>query len=442
MQAPAEAPPSPLIEIESDSGPRVSRLARRSTLQVLAGALGHALKLGVALALALIAWEWILGAWVFKAAPHHQDERFGWMPKPHAVGFSNIEGRGTARYNEHGFRDEPIAPRQPGELRVLCLGDSFVEALDVEREQSFEARLQEMLGKYLREQKQPGLPRTARVFNAGRSGVTVASAIYFAPRYQKLFDADLVVVMVRDEWRILFDPIEEVRYVPSPGAPDAPSAPQVAASDPFRIQMFNHWEHSGPMFRRLVKLGVRELSIVSQGQRQMRMMRGGGGGGKEGAQADAPGAGEKSDEQHQAGQNAAPEKAPGAAKPQAARAPDVLEQAAAWTPSQLRRTFPRGTSPRLLVVSVPQSASPLHNMVPISATERAFLQGCQQQQIPTVDMRPVIERDFARRQIPPFGFPTTLPWQGHFNAHGHDLVAQTLFETLRSDPALLRSRQN
>jgi hypothetical protein len=43
-------------------------------------------------------------------------------------------------------------------------------------------------------------------------------------------------------------------------------------------------------------------------------------------------------------------------------------------------------------------------------------------------MRDRINQDYRETGEPPFGFPNTLPWTGHLNAHGHELVAQALFE--------------
>jgi hypothetical protein len=396
-------------------------------------------KLGVALVLGVAAWEAILSAWVFRPAAFHQDADFGWMPQPHAVAFTNIEGRTAAFYNERGFRDEAITPRQPGELRVLCLGDSFVEALDVPREQSFEFLLQQQLSKYLQGQNQPGLPKTARVFNAGRAGTSVAGVLHFAPAYAKLFDPDLVIVMVHDEWKVPFDRTQEVRLVPQ--------------GEGFRVQMTNHSESSGAMFRRLVKLGVRDMAVATHGSRQLRLMR------TKGAdpeaadepqssptpaptrplpQADAPSAGEKSDSLRRDTPLSKVEGGPGAldGAGQAAAVDSLdamLVRAAAWVPAQLKSAYPR-----LLVVEVPQTSVKLHGLMPVSATESAFLQACRAQNISTVDMRPAIEEDFARTQEPPFGFPTTLPWVGHFNAHGHELIARTLFEDIRAETTFLR----
>jgi hypothetical protein len=42
------------------------------------------------------------------------------------------------RYNRHGFRDSELPPaKAPGELRMLCLGDSFAEGVGVEVEDRF-----------------------------------------------------------------------------------------------------------------------------------------------------------------------------------------------------------------------------------------------------------------------------------------------------------------
>jgi len=46
------------------------------------------------------------------------------------------------RTNELGFRDRAVAPKQPGELRVVVLGDSFTVSAGVEREAIFTSLLE------------------------------------------------------------------------------------------------------------------------------------------------------------------------------------------------------------------------------------------------------------------------------------------------------------
>ena len=373
--------------------------------------LKHGLKLGVALALALCVWEAVLRAWVWAPAPYHQSPRLGWMPRPHAVGFTGIEGRVAARYNALGFRDGEVIPRQKSELRVLFLGDSFVEALNVHEHEMMSRRLQELL------QEQAG-GRRVRVFNGGRAGVSIAAAVEFAPEYKRLFDPDVVVLLVRDQWNQMFDPLQEVRYAEKNGG--------------FEIETRWRSERLGGLAKKVDASGVLDWSVVSYGKRQLNTMRNGQ---TEPAmadalQADAPGAGEKSDDR---GEGAAPAK--GAQSSRVKSDPNLGRslRAAEWTARQLREAYPR-----LLVLHVPEAYDSLHGMIGVSPTERRFLQACRELNTPTVDMRPLIEADFARTQVPPYGFSNTLPWRGHFNAYGHEMAARALAQAIAARPGWLQ----
>jgi hypothetical protein len=66
----------------------------------------------------------------------------GWAMRPGAEGWFTREGRAYARVNAAGFRDrEHALDKPPGVYRIAVLGDSFVEALQVEREATFWSRM-------------------------------------------------------------------------------------------------------------------------------------------------------------------------------------------------------------------------------------------------------------------------------------------------------------
>lgn len=121
------------------------------------------------------------------------DERLGWSLEPGARGSYvgprpfPIEFDTTVEINSFGVRGPEFGPRQPGELRVLVLGDSVVAGLEVEQPETFVARLeQELRGR---------LARPLAVVNAGVRGYgTDQSLLWYRERGVAL--APDVVVLV------------------------------------------------------------------------------------------------------------------------------------------------------------------------------------------------------------------------------------------------------
>jgi hypothetical protein len=81
--------------------------------------------------------------------------------KPNA---STVAWGRELRTNELGFRDAPVAPKQPGELRIIVLGDSFTVVAGVDHRDMWTRLLQEHLAKEY--------PR-ARVINLAVGGYNV-----------------------------------------------------------------------------------------------------------------------------------------------------------------------------------------------------------------------------------------------------------------------------
>lgn len=81
----------------------------------------------------------------------------------------NVEGvvyGVTLKTNELGFRDTPIAPKQPGEYRIVVLGDSFTVCAGVPFDALASARLESLLRS---KAQTPGL----RVLNLGTAGYSI-----------------------------------------------------------------------------------------------------------------------------------------------------------------------------------------------------------------------------------------------------------------------------
>jgi hypothetical protein len=74
------------------------------------------------------------------------DERLGWSMRPGVEGWYTKEGRAYVRVNRAGFRDVDHALEKPARTyRIAFIGDSVVEALQVDLEDAFWRRLPEEL---------------------------------------------------------------------------------------------------------------------------------------------------------------------------------------------------------------------------------------------------------------------------------------------------------
>jgi lysophospholipase L1-like esterase len=121
------------------------------------------------------------------------DERLGWSLEPGARGRYvgprpfPIEFDSAIEINSLGLRGPELAPRQPGELRVLFLGDSVVAGFEVAQSETFTALLEAELRRRL--------PQPLTVVNAGVRGYgTDQSLLWYRERGLALAP-DLVVLV-------------------------------------------------------------------------------------------------------------------------------------------------------------------------------------------------------------------------------------------------------
>jgi len=107
---------------------------------------------------------------------------------PNAVYAQNDEGSSYGRINSLGLRDREIPYVKPkGVKRVLILGDSFMEAMQVSLDDSFSKQLQTFLGKTLQGD-------SVETINAGRGGMgTAEEYLWYATEGIK-YSPDLVLL--------------------------------------------------------------------------------------------------------------------------------------------------------------------------------------------------------------------------------------------------------
>ena len=107
---------------------------------------------------------------------------------PHAYYRHTKEGFSEGRYNSHGFRDYERSYEKPqGVYRIVVLGDSYIEGLQVELEKTFTAQLEKMLNGH------PSL-RKFEVLSLGQSGFGTAEEYLRYLNFGVSYTPDLVVL--------------------------------------------------------------------------------------------------------------------------------------------------------------------------------------------------------------------------------------------------------
>ena len=154
---------------------------RAFDLLLLAASLLLATTVGEA-ALRLAGWSWP----VF----YRPDPVLGEVPIPRAEGWDRSENPIFVRFNSHGMRDrERTLEKPPHTFRIAFLGDSYIEAKQVELEDTVAAVLERRLANC------PNLrAREVEVLNFGVSGYGTTQQLLMFEERARRFAPDLVIL--------------------------------------------------------------------------------------------------------------------------------------------------------------------------------------------------------------------------------------------------------
>lgn len=137
----------------------------------------------------LIAELALRGLGVSFASFHRPDDRLGLRLRENAQGQFTSEGFAQVRINSAGFRDrERIQQKPPGSFRIAILGDSNVEALQVDYKDTFSALLERHLTGCLSLAGRP-----IEVLNFGVSSYGTAQQLLTFRHVARAYSPDLVV---------------------------------------------------------------------------------------------------------------------------------------------------------------------------------------------------------------------------------------------------------
>lgn len=142
--------------------------------------------------------------------PHPE---LGWSHIPNQEGYYEVDGKRVhIRINSKGLRDREYSyEKGHGLFRILVLGDSFTEAMQVPLEDSFPKVLESQFNRH---------QKTFEVINAGLSGVGTDYQLLFLKREGYKYKPDLIILAfcpndAYDNYRsknILNDGIRQIEY--------------------------------------------------------------------------------------------------------------------------------------------------------------------------------------------------------------------------------------
>ena len=324
----------------------------------------------VLLALAAVG-EGLSRAVLTAPSPSRYDERFGFVYRPGASIFSPTEGGARLRLNERGLNDDALR-QPPPRGRVLVLGDSFVEAFQVERPQNFVSVAESLC--------------RADLVNLGRSAF---SPVHYAEWLERFSDlgGDLLVATVgpEDADEVTAPTVRQVRD--GAGRIAGLSAPAGEPRSRLREALAPLLEGSALLTHLARRAGMLAGSVDLVGD-----LRG-----------SWPGA--------------APER-----RPRAEAAPAVLRERLAFVLARL------GVRAPVLVLYLPRIEwHPAGAAFLARPAERdAVRAAATEAGAGFLDAGPAMLDQYARTLVPSYGFDNLRVGSGHLNVVGHRVVGELL----------------
>jgi hypothetical protein len=189
-----------------------------------------------------------------EAAPEFQtlfmpDPVVGYRLKPGATArFKTAEFETRISINGAGVRDREIAPKAPGERRLVVLGDSLVMSVQVPVEATFVARLERRLN------ASAAPPATYRVINAGVQGYGPVEEYLFHREVTAALRPDIVILA-------LYPANDAVEAGATAYKLRAPGPSRSADADLSAWQRFTQWRRR--LIRKSIVLQVARLRVTT-----------------------------------------------------------------------------------------------------------------------------------------------------------------------------------
>lgn len=352
-------------------------------------------------------WRWITGAalatmliWGLGAATvtdavpwAYSDVAQRHVPLPGATVFQNKEGRGFTAFGPDGFQG---LPDDYASKRLLpIMGDSYIEAFQVDMREKVFTRFNE-----IRRER-----ADLYAVGLGRSDQNLSDVYFLLPRYLRAYPQIAGVVLLLHPSDVLPNGTNQ-RLIPSP-------EPRAEFSETLHVPEFP-W--LGPILLK-TKLSIfywpAKQFLVSLPSFRVR-----------------PGPA--------AGNTPAP---PGFAPLSKTRLPYPDSIEAFWR-SAIRQIRSRTNIPLLILMAT--HAARIHNgrVVydrPTEEIETRFAEVCRKEHVPVILLYDRFSRHVRSGGALPRGFANSRPGRGHFNAVGHQLLAEAISDYLDAHPEFLSS---
>ena len=343
--------------IRSESGPRRKLL--------------WCLKVILAFACALVVWEITLSNVYLRTPASVMHPVLG---RIYGQGLY-VQGReGFARtvLNELGMRQPPLTAKEPGVERILVLGDSFTQAMQVSDQAIFTHQLQERLG------------ARSEVINDGRSGTSPAYYLAQAEFNKKTFEPDLVIIQLNqgDFTSDHFDSQTNFYFVQTETGFELKENKAYVSGNPIisrfaQFQKILNFSVARVLVERLAKLGARP--------------------------AETP---------------------PRPSATEAAEELKIQEALITWVVRELKAHYPK-----LILVYIP--TIDYFGDQAQSSVELQLVQAARGEGVPFVSVYQDYIDVFKIDRRVAHGFDNTQPGLGHINALGHALLAERLAEMMK-----------
>ncbi|MGB3298120.1 MAG: hypothetical protein WBA76_07610 [Phormidesmis sp.] len=359
----------------------------------------------VGFALALMTWEGILRLTVEVSQGISDHPALGKIDSPGPM-LHTREGFNRTRLNSLGMRAAEPSPKQPGDYRILMLGDSFTRADEVSDGLNFSDRLQASFSSAqpTLEPKQP-FTEQVQVINAGKPSASPAGYLYAASFHNQISAPDSTVIQLTEaDFTLDMESDRAEFYLKKKGKADYEIVhnPEFGSAEPLAQAVIEY----APWLRSLM-----QLSTLRVGGRNLSSFL---------SPIDS------SDTEE-------PTPIPTESKRLQAEDAAIIR----WTVQQLNQHFPHAVLlfiPAMNYKDAGEISSDPRN----AAIEKTLTEATAAQGVPFLNMRPDFRAYYRTKGTNLSGFNNTVPGQGHLNPIGHALVAQRLINFYSQSNSPLR----
>jgi hypothetical protein len=199
---------------------------------------------------ALVTWELILMNFVINTTGYLEHPVLGRISRE-GINVLGDEGFSRTHLNSLGLREDEIPSKKGNEYRILSIGDSFTQGLQVSDDETFSSLLEVELGKIY--------DKEIEVINAGRPGASPANYIHHANYMNNKFEQDFTIIQISDN-DFLVDLLNESREFHI-----------IKTNNKFETNVKDNYASNNPLLQKFPYLrDFLEFSVARQGAKQVQ----------------------------------------------------------------------------------------------------------------------------------------------------------------------------